>query len=529
MPTVTAPIVAVTVYPQQARVTRRAEFDVAEGPRIVFAGLPTVLDADSVRVAGAGPARIVGVDVRTAHHPDPADAKRRELTAQRKALQATIDGITDEAQAAATKVEMLTGLARGSAESFAQALAKGKAEPGRIATVGGALDAQLAQALKARRAITVRLDEAQEELDALDRRIQSMGRQSGRDSTEVVVELEPTGEGLAELELSYLVTHASWEPTYDIRVSDKEVAVSWFGLVTQYTGEDWPECELSLSTARPTVTVAVPELRPWYLDRARPLPRPSQPRRSGPSDAAPLGAVPPAAMAASESHLDADEEVDVASFMRRATADMDQGVTASTYRTQRPVAIPLGARGHRVSLAELEFPANLGYITAPVQAEEAYLRAEVTNNSEHTLRAGKASIFRGEEFVGSTRIGTWAPGEELELALGVDDRIRIERKLVRRTASKATLSSTSRREAEYRTSIANHTPAAIAVTVLDQSPVSRDEAITVKDVRTSPTPAETTDLGEITWKLEIAPGKTETVNLSFRVDVAKGVEITGWR
>ncbi|WP_306357360.1 MULTISPECIES: mucoidy inhibitor MuiA family protein [unclassified Nocardia] len=523
MPTVTAPIVAVTVYPQQARVTRRAEFDVAEGPRIVFAGLPVVMDADSVRVTGSGPARIVGVDVRTAHHPDPADAKRRELAAQRKALQATIDGIADEEQAAATKVEMLTGLARSSAESFAQALAKGKAEPGRIATVGGALDAQLAQALKARRAIAVRRDEAQEELDALDRRIQSMGRQSSRDSTEVVVELEATGTGAAELELSYVVENASWEPAYDVRVGDKDVEVVWYGLVTQHTGENWPECELALSTARPAVTVTVPELRPWFLDRNRPLP---------------VGAPPASGMAMraraagpAMTFAGAADEVEMAAMAPMADefADLEQGATASTYRTMRPTAIPTGARGHRATLARLEFPASLGYITAPVQAEEAYLRAEVTNNSEHTLRAGKASVFRGEEFVGSTRIDTWAPGEELELALGVDDRIRIERKLVRRTASKATLSSTSRREAEYRTTIANHTPAAITVTVLDQSPVSRDEAITVKDVRTSPTPAETSDLGEITWKLEIAPGETESVSLSFRVDVAKGVEITGWR
>ncbi|WP_306364358.1 mucoidy inhibitor MuiA family protein [Nocardia sp. CC227C] len=521
MPTVTAPIVAVTVYPQRARVTRRAEFDVAEGPRIVFAGLPVALDAESVRVTGAGHARIVGVDVRTAHHPDPADATRRELATQRKALQATVDGIVDEAQAAATKVDMLTGLARSSAESFAQALAKGKAEPGRIATVGGALDAQLSQALKARRTITIRLDEAREELEALDRRIQSMGSQSSRDSTEVVVELEATGTGAAELELSYVVEHASWEPAYDIRVGDKDVEVVWYGLVTQRTGEDWPECALSLSTARPAVTVAVPELRPWFLDRSRPVAVPS----------APGMAMRARAARPAMTFTGAADEVEMAAMapMNDEFADMEQGATASTYRTMRPTAIPTGARGHRTTLARLEFPAELGYITAPVQAEEAYLRAEVTNNSEHTLRAGKASIFRGEEFVGSTRIATWAPGEELELALGVDDRIRIERKLVRRTASKATLSSTSRREAEYRTTIANHTPTAIAVTVLDQSPVSRDEAITVKDVRTSPTPTETTDLGEITWKLEIAPGETATTHLSFRVDVAKGVEIVGWR
>jgi hypothetical protein len=67
------------------------------------------------------------------------------------------------------------------------------------------------------------------------------------------------------------------------------------------------------------------------------------------------------------------------------------------------------------------------------------------------------------------------------------------------------------------------------VTVLDQAPVSRDDTITVRDVRTSPEPVETSALGEFTWKLTLAPGETGVVTLSYRVDVGKGVELSGWR
>ena len=67
------------------------------------------------------------------------------------------------------------------------------------------------------------------------------------------------------------------------------------------------------------------------------------------------------------------------------------------------------------------------------------------------------------------------------------------------------------------------------MTVLDQTPVSRDDAVTVKDVKTSPEPVETSELGEITWKLTLAAGETKAVTLSYRVDVAKGVELSGWR
>lgn len=516
MPTVEAPIAAVTVYPQQARVTRRGTAPLDGGPRVTFAGLPLSLDPGSVRVTGTGPALITGVDVRTERHAAPADAALRALVEQRRTDQATLDAVVDDEAAEAMKVDLLTSLAKRSGGSFAKALAAGTAEPSRVAEVTDALSERLAAALKARRALSERIARLREDLAALDRRIQAHSAQSEQDSTSVVVELEisdPSGE--AELELSYVVPGASWEPGYDIRVRGTDVTVTSYGLVSQHTGEDWPECELALSTARPAVSVVVPELQPWYLDRVQPVP--AAPGRA--YGAAP-GGIPEAA---------GFSRLAAAPAMAPKFASVEQGTTAVTYRPSRPVAVPSGASGHRTTLAQLDLTASLGHVTAPVLAEEAYLRAVVVNTSEHALRPGRASVFHDAEFVGTTVLEPWAPGEELELALGVDDRIRVERELTRRTASKATLSGQKRREAEYRITVANHSPRPATVTVLDQAPVSRDDTITVRDVRTSPEPAETSELGEFTWRLTLAPGETGVVTLAYRVDVAKGVELSGWR
>lgn len=516
MPTVEAPIAAVTVYPQQARITRRGKAPLADGPRLTFAGLPLALDPGSVRVTGTGPALITGVDVRTERHASPADAALRALVEQRRADQAVLDGVVDDEAAEAMKVDLLTSLAKRSGGSFAKALAAGTAEPSRVAEVTDALSSRLAAALKARRVLSDRITRLREDLAALDRQIESHSARSEEDSTSVVVELEISDSaGSAELELSYVVPGASWEPGYDIRVRGTDVTVVSYGLVSQHTGEDWPECELALSTARPAVSVVVPELSPWYLDRV--LPAPGAP------------ALPAAAYGGAGGGAPEGAPMRFAAAMAPKVASVEQGTTAVTYRPSRPVAVPSGASGHRTTLAQLSLTAELGYVTAPVMAEEAYLRATVVNTSEHALRPGRASVFHDAEFVGTTSLEAWAPGEELELALGVDDRIRVERELVRRTASKATLSGQKRREAEYRISVGNHGPREAVVTVLDQAPVSRDDGITVKDVKTSPEPVETSELGEYTWKLTLAPGQTGEVKLSYRVDVAKGVELTGWR
>ncbi|MEU7783433.1 DUF4139 domain-containing protein [Amycolatopsis sp. NPDC049159] len=517
MPTVEAPIAAVTVYPQQARITRRGKAPLDGGPRLTFAGLPLALDPASVRVTGTGPALITGVDVRTERHASPADAALRALVEQRRADQATLDGVVDDEAAEAMKVDLLTSLAKRSGGSFAKALAAGTAEPARVGEVTDALSSRLAAALKSRRVLSDRITRLREDLEALDRRIGEHSAQSEEDSTSVVVELEISDPaGSAELELSYVVPGASWEPGYDIRVRGTDVTVVSYGLVSQYTGEDWPECELALSTARPAVSVVVPELSPWYLDRVHPVPAAPAAAYGGSGGGIPEGArMARFAMAAPA--------------MAPKLASVEQGTTAVTYRPSRPVAVPSGAQGHRTTLASLSLTAVLGYVTAPVLAEEAYLRAVVVNSSSLALRPGRASVFHEAEFVGTTSLEAWAPGEELELALGVDDRIRVERELVRRSASKAVIGGQKRREVEYRISVANHGPREAVVTVLDQAPVSRDDAVTVKDVKTSPEPVETSALGEFTWKLTLGAGETGEVKLAYRVDVAKGVELSGWR
>ncbi|WP_320064858.1 DUF4139 domain-containing protein [Micromonospora sp. RTGN7] len=215
--------------------------------------------------------------------------------------------------------------------------------------------------------------------------------------------------------------------------------------------------------------------------------------------------------------------------MRESVAAVEQGVSAATYRPARPVAVPADGSAHRATIAVLDLPALLDHVTVPVHAAEAHLRATVRNTSAHTLLPGPAAVFHGADFVTATRLPTWAPGEETELALGVDDRLRVERKLRRRADTRATLGSTRRRDVEYRIGVANHTPRPATVEVRDQLPVSRDEAVVVREPTLTPPPAERTELGELTWRLRLAPGESTEITMGFRVELAKGIELAGWR
>jgi uncharacterized protein (TIGR02231 family) len=511
---VDAPIVAVTVYPDRARVTRRGRVVLPAGDQTVLVEpLPLRLDEDSVRVAGRGPATVLGVDVATRHHPQAPDETVAELERLQREAQDEIAALTDADDVQVQLETFLAQLAKRAGGSFARTLASGDSG----AELGGfteSLAGRLAAVRATRRELAVQRRDVEERLAASGRRLATLSEQRKPDRRTAAIMVEVESEAEVEVELSYVVPMARWLSTYDARLKGDRLTLTWYGLITQNTGEDWPECELTLSTARPTRTAKVPELDPWFLDRSRPP--------------VPVAAAP---MIRAEARTDAFAESlqSAAPDWVDQSATVEQGVTAASYTPPRPVAVPADGAMHRATIAAIELAAELDYITAPVRSTDVHLRATVVNSSAHTLPAGKAAVFHDADFVGSAALPLWAPGEDVELALGLDDRIRVERKMVRRDATKATLGSTRRRQVEYETKIENHTPRTARITVLDQFPVARDHEITVKRLTADPEPAETTDLGVVTWKLDIDPGSETVVKFAFRVDTGKSVDLTGWR
>jgi uncharacterized protein (TIGR02231 family) len=516
---VDAAIVSVTVYPDQARITRRGSVDLPPGRRkVYFEKLPLQVSADSVRVGGQGPATVLGVDVVRRSHSRPTDPAAAELAERRRELTADLAGLADSDAVLQQRLDFLAGLGERSSPAFARALAAGDADPARVAETAAALAEQATAVRAERRANARRRQDVEAELAAIDRRT-AQPVAALPDLMAAAVDIEVTGDATVTLELSYLVTGAGWTSVYDVRVDGQQLSMTWFGLVTQRTGEDWPETELLLSTARPSGTARVPELSPWYLDRYQPPPPqiayPAMAYGAAPM-AAPGGPPPPA-------------PISPPPVLEQAVATVEHGVSASTYRAARPVAVPGDGTAHRATVAVIDLDAALDYVTAPVRAAEAHLRATVVNRSQHTLLPGPASVFSSGVFVGRAALAMWAPGEEIELALGVDDRIRVDRTMVGRRATKPTLSTSRRREVEYRVLVTNHTPAPARVTVLDQLPVSRDENIAVRELHLHPAPSERTELGLLTWRFELPPGGVAEVLLGVRVDVGRGVEMVGWR
>ncbi|ABW15863.1 conserved hypothetical protein [Parafrankia sp. EAN1pec] len=547
-----APISAVVVYPTAARVTRRGRFDVAtlgspsERVEVTLSGLPLELDEDSVRVSGTGSARVLGVRVVSQARATPDAGALADLRARQAELRAHLAEIGDEDETERARRSFLDVAARVGAGALARGWAHEGTDregdgPGdaaaRLVTVGDAFAAQMSAVHARRRALAERRKETERELTVLGRVIEARHARPEPDTRAIVVDLEPPtategpAEGvlvdrtasLVDLEVSYLVRSASWRSGYDARLDGERVTLTWFAMISQRTGEDWPVTDLRLSTARPSSGVDLPELSPQYVDIARPrvLPRgrakASGEGRGGGGDG--MTTFMPAAMAA---------PAQAPPPMAAAEATLESAGPASTYRPPRPVAVPADGDPHRTTVAVIELDAVLDHVTVPKLAAEALLRAAVVNTSSHTLLPGKASVFHGPEFVGTTRLELVPPGGEMELRLGVDDRIRVERELVSRVTGRRVVGNTRRTDVVHRTTVTNHAPMRARVTVRDQVPVSRHENIQVREVVAAPAATEHTDLGLLTWELELEPGSSREITLSYRLEHPRGVEITGW-
>jgi uncharacterized protein (TIGR02231 family) len=530
-----APIVAVTVFRDGARVQRSGTVSVEPGLRpVVIGGLPAGVDPASVRVAARGPGlALLDVEVHRRYRTDPLREETARLRAEVDRCRDLVQGLDDEDTAEQARLSFLGHLSESAAAALARAVSFGRAGHDDLARMAGHLSADTGDSLGRRREISARRRSARRELEAAEQRLEAaeMRADSTVAFTEVSAILEAGAATSAEIEVSYHVRGASWRPLYDLTLEGERLAVSYLAEVWQQSGEDWPAVELILSTTRRGLHQALPELDPWYIGRAQPVLVPYQAMTmrkglsaaraaGGPADDNERAAVPAAAVPLA-AHLTAEP---AQSGAPGEPGDLGSGLV---YRVQRPLAVPADGEPYKTMVAQFALDAELDHLAIPVLAPEAYARATVTNTSSLLLLPGPARVFHGPQFVGETVLETVAAGEEFELQLGVDDQIRVERQLRRRSTSKAMIGGTRTIDVGYEITVENHRPGQARISVHDHIPVSSDGDIKVRLREASPDPAGQTDLGELTWDLSLTAGQTATIRYRFTVEHPAQVTVAG--
>jgi uncharacterized protein (TIGR02231 family) len=527
--TLEAPIAAVTVFRDGARVQRSGTVSLEPGLRsIVVRNLPATMDPDSVRIAARGRGlALLNVEVHRRYRTDPLREETGRLRSEVERCRDAVQALDDEDTAEQARLGFLGHLSEAAATALARAVGFGRSDHDDLAQMAGHLATDTASALKHRREISARRRAAQRELEAAEQRLADAEERAGHSvpAAEVTATVEASAATRAEVELSYHVPGASWRPLYDLALDGERLAVTYLAEVTQQTGEDWPAVELVLSTTRRGLHQTLPELDPWYIGRAQPVRR----RLAAGKSMAFAGAVPQPGVPVPTAAAPAAPGVPGADVQEATALAAEAGESGAglTYRAARPLDVPADGGPHHTMIARFGLDAALDHLAVPVLAPEAYLRATVTNSSLLLLLPGPARVFHDSRFVGETSLETVAAGEEFELQLGVDDQIRVERELRRRSTSKAVIGGTRTIDIAYEITVENHRPNQARVSVHDHIPVSTDGDIKVRLRETSPNPAEQNDLGELTWELSLDGGQAATIRHRFTVEHPAPVTIAG--
>jgi len=522
----TTRVVAVTVYTDRARATREGRAEVEIGAcKLEIGELPLGLEPASVRakVRGTARARLMGVEVRRRTYAETPVETVRVLEQKLEALADQITELEAQTKLAEEERQAVRGLCEAT-DFYARGLARGTMKVADEVALLDALRQRAADLDQLGQALAIRLRGLAREQHLVASQLAEVKGARGRERQVATVELDVTQSGEVVVELSYVLSGASWSPLYDLRLVEHPAGatleVGYLAQVQQHTGESWTGVELTLSTARPALAAHTPELQPWYL--SPPLSRPAR-AKVAPSLAA-MGAGVDSFVRSKEAEPElAVEEM----VVEDAVATVETSGAAVTFRIPGVVDVPSDGASHKVTVARLEWPAGLDYVTAPKEVTAAYRRARTHNRSPYSLLPGDATLFDGDELVGASRLPHTPPDCELELYLGVDERLSVRRELRRRDVDRKLLGDGRRVSVGYEISLESVLPTAARVRVEDQLPVPRHESIRVRLEQAEPKPAEQTELGLLRWELDLEPGQKRTVRFDFQIEHPREMQVMG--
>lgn len=553
----TGKVVSVTLYRGQALVARRVPVDAPAGSvQLRVTGLPESVLGHSV-FASAGR----GVQVRAVRYRVLAVSKApkeavQKLNDQIEAVDKTLRANAEQKKLVRQQQGYLDGLERFVAPTAKLEMSKGVLKADTIEKITD-LIFEKREGLSADSLKLVEEERTlKEEQNLLQRKRAELTRSSSKTSREAVVFLDKAGAAAGEITLNYLVSNATWEPTYNLRANGdtKSARIEYSALAHQMSGEDWDDVTLTLSTAAAQMVADGPTLAPMWVTLGR-----------SPSQYGGLGDVQ-RRYKMSQQELQSnsmafqrpttrDGQIDANWRMNEAanaaqkleltarTSDMfvvQKTTTATTglsvnYKLEGKVSLSSRQQSQMVEIKKLVLPATFYYEAVPLLSEYVYRYAVLTNNSGVSLLEGRSNVYLGGDFVGSGTVPMVARGQKLTVGFGIDPQLRAWREFV--SKSQRTQGGNQSLTFNYRIVLDNYSDKPITVRAVDRIPVTKaDIKVTLGELKT-PLSKDVEYLrayrpqGILRWEIEIpAKAAAETakiVQYSYTLEFDKNQHLSG--
>ncbi len=402
--------------------------------------------------------------------------------------------------------------------------------------------------------------------------VQSAGR--------VILQLAAAVSGEAEFTITYLTPNANWIPYYDLKIENIKSPVQIFykAKISQTTGLDWKKVKLSLSTSSPRSYETAPLLSTWFLSYINPVRmmekdmsmsntisglKVSQEslsevvvsgyskvkirgNSSVQNNSTPLYIVNNAEMSADDYNQinpSAIKTINVLSGEKATSVYGSRAVNGVvivtlkdgledyvsvtnneldvTYDIDLLYDVPTNGKPQLANLKQEKMDAVYKYYSVPKLDKEVFLLAEISDWEKLNLLPGEANIIFESTYIGKSFIDPNSTSDTLNLTLGKDKRVVVKREKLADFSSIKFWGNNTQQIITYELTVKNNKKDAINIILKDQYPISTNKEIEV-GLKESDGAAVNEEIGVLTWQLNLAPGESKKVRISYSIKYPKG-------
>lgn len=499
-------IESVVVFADRAKVTRVAGAQCEGGTASAsFDRLPMQLDVRTLRGDARG-GTAIGVSSSVITETEPADERAKDLERKQEEVQTQIAAVNDDLASLKTEMDRITQYGG----VFSQILNEAIRDPRpSVASWNATLDRLRAEQLglaKKKVEQQARLRELTRKSRRLAKQLARLGAGTARQHRRAEVAVSCKGRSV-KVELTYVVPGAQWRPEYDLdfvprrgRVGPGRAKLTVAAVIRQSTGEDWSNVKLALSTAKPRLGTEAPKPAPIWVSA----------RKNEEGKVLVQGHERREVLAGG-----GGQEADGA-----AGAELEDGGQAVVLRMPHRVSVVADGRPYWAPVDVISTRATAKLVTIPKLSPYVYRAVSFTNPAAYPLLEGSIHSFRSGSYVGDTRLSFKGTGEPIEVSLGIDEELSVERKTrTHKDEGAGFLSSTKHMARAYRISVKNRSSGRQRIEVRENIPVPKIEDVEVELIPKGTTRGYERDeeRGFMTWTLNLARGQSGQVDLAYEI------------
>jgi TonB-dependent SusC/RagA subfamily outer membrane receptor len=565
----------VTVYRSGAELIHNTSVQLSQGnEELVIEGISNNIDINSVQINCPSAVTIMGVEFSHNFLVTP------EVTSRIKFLQDSVEIVQKEIEKVNVQIQTTADLLevlKSNRDIKGQQTGLSVAELMKLMDYYKNKSAELQNDLAQQKAKQKKLSDL---LLKIKVQINEEENKNTKTAGQLKLQLSVAAAGKYDFVVSYITPNAWWTPYYDIRVDDikSPLKVIYKAKVTQTTGIDWKKVKLSLSTSIPNQWGNAPVLKSWFLSYINPvnvMERSLARNRVQSFDEGlvervpgiqvdaygkqanqirgytslngqtPLYIVNGAPMSADNfSKLDPNtiKKMDVLKDAQATSIYGSRGMNGVvvvtlkdglddyvsvtdnelnvTFDIDLPYDVPTNGKEQTATLKEYSINSLYKYYAVPKLDKDAYLLAEVSEWEKLNLLPGDANIIFEGTYVGKSFIDPASTLDTLNLTLGRDKRVVIKKEKLMDYSSTKFLGSNKLQKFTYELTVKNNKKDTVRMMLKDQYPLTTNKEIEV-ELLDDGGASVNSEIGVLTWKLQVAPGEIRKLRFSYTVKYPK--------